>query len=111
MPKIPKAPEVPKIPLNERLFILRKNKWPPIGSLCDLYLEDYFEAIELLAAGPRCPLLTEGYKAKFRKYREGMDEQMDFIISMGKSISGATLRAQYLYDLLLLPIILLEDHL
>lgn len=100
-----------RIPLKERLSVLRGRGGPPFGHLCDLNLEDYLQAIELVAGEPRRPILPETHKRRLRSYQREESYTLASMAAMGTVIEGVTLRTQYLYDLLLHPILTLEDYL
>lgn len=61
--------KVKRIPLKERLSVLRGRDGPPFGRLCDLCLEDYIQAIELVAEEPRKPIFPEDSKDWLRPRR------------------------------------------
>ena len=100
-----------RIPLKERLSVLRGRGGPPFGRLCDLCLEDYLQAIELVAGEPRKPIFPEDSKDWLRSHQIDRDETLAIMALYGKDIEGKTLQAQYLYNLLLYPSLILEDYL
>lgn len=100
-----------RIPLKERLSVLRSRGGPPFGRLCDLNLEDYLQAIELVAGEPRKPIFPEDSKDWLRSHQIDRDETLAIMVLYGEDIEGKTLQAQYLYNLLLYPILILEDYL
>lgn len=100
-----------RIPLKERLSVLHGRGGPPFGRLCDLCLEDYFQAIELVAGEPRKPIFPEDSKDWLRSHQIDRDETLAIMVLYGEDIEGKTLQAQYLYNLLLYPILILEDYL
>lgn len=99
-----------RIPLNERLAACRRGNGPPFSRLCDLDLEDFFQGVELVAGSPRHPILAEAQKNWLRRRREEGDT-LAGMAAKGPSMTGVTLRVQYLYNLLLYPILILEDYL
>lgn len=100
-----------RIPLKERLSVLRGRDGPPFGRLCDLCLEDYFRAIELVTGEPRKPIFPEDSKGWLRSHQIDWDETLAIMVLYGEDLEGKTLQAQYLYNLLLYPILILEDYL
>ena len=102
---------VKKIPLKERLADFRGKEGLSFVRLCDLNLEDYLQAIELVAGEPRRPILPEAHKGRLRSYQREDSNTLASMAAMGAIIEGVTLRTQYLYDLLLYPILTLEDYL
>lgn len=99
-----------RLPLEERLAACRRGSGPPFNRLCDLDLEDFFQGIELVAGNPRRPILPETSKDWLRRRREE-GETLAGMAARGPSVPGATLRAHYLYNLLLYPILILEEYL
>ena len=99
-----------RLSLEERLAACRRGSGPPFSRLCDLDLEDFFQGIELGAGKPRRPIMPEDKKDWLRRRREDGDT-LASMAARGPSVPGATLRAHYLYNLLLYPILLLEEYL